>query len=91
MGAIGAWLGASLTIWNVLYAGIAGGALALVVAVNQGYLRIALGNVWLLLAHWQVAGLSPMADLTLESSKSPRLPYAVPIFAGTVVTTWLHF
>ena len=90
MAALGAWVGAAFSVWIVLYAGIAGGVLALVVAAYQGYLRTALGNVWLLLAHSRVAGLSPMSELTLESSTSPRLAYAVPIFVGTVVTTWLH-
>ena len=28
--------------------------------------------------------------MTLEESKAPRLAYAVPIFAGTVVTVWLR-
>lgn len=90
MGALGAWLGATATVWVVLYTGIAGGVLALAVSARHGYLATAFRNLWLLLAHWRVAGLTPMSELTLEHSKSPKLAYAVPILAGTLVTTWLH-
>jgi hypothetical protein len=37
-----------------------------------------------------VAGLRPHPTLTLESSGAPRLPYAVPIAAGLVMTLWLR-
>jgi prepilin peptidase CpaA len=90
LGALGAWLGAATTVWVVLYSGVAGGLLAIGVAVYRGYLGTALENIWLLLTHWRVAGLKPLGELTLEGSNSPRLAYAVPIFAGTLVTTWLH-
>jgi prepilin peptidase CpaA len=91
MGALGAWLGAAATVWVVLYAGVAGGVLALAVAIYKGYLRKALENIWLLLVHWRVAGLRPLGELTLDSGQGPRLAYAVPILVGTVVTTCLHF
>ena len=34
--------------------------------------------------------LEAVPGLTLETSTSPRLPYAIPIFIGTVVTLWLR-
>lgn len=90
MGSIGAWLGPTGALWVAIYTGIAGGVLALAVAMYLGYLRTSLRNIWLLLAHWRVAGITPLGDVTLASSKGPRLAYAVPIFVGIVVTTWLH-
>jgi len=72
-----------------LYTGVAGGVMAIVVAVASGYLRRALSNVYLLLAHWRVAGIRALPELTLETSDGPRLAYAIPIFAGTVVAIWL--
>jgi hypothetical protein len=33
-------------------------------------------------------GIRPVPDFTLESAKSPRLAYAIPILAGTVYTLW---
>lgn len=88
MGALGAWLGPSTVVWVVLYSGIAGGVFALAVSAYRGYLPIAARNIWLLLAHWRVAGLRPLDELTLRNSKSPKLAYAVPIFVGTLMTAW---
>ena len=30
-----------------------------------------------------------LPELTLETSKAPKLAYAIPIFAGTMVAIWL--
>lgn len=88
--ALGAWLGPEQTVWIVLYTGVAGGIMALAVAAARGYLRQALSNVWLLLAHWRVAGIRPLREVSLEGSSGPRLAYALPILVGTVVTIWLR-
>jgi hypothetical protein len=73
-----------------LYTGAAGGALAISVAVVRGYLKEALRNIWLLFTHWRVAGVCSLREVSLEGSSGPRLAYAVPIFAATVVTIWLR-
>ena len=91
MGALGAWLGPSDAFWLVLYTGIAGGVMALVVAGWRGYLKQAYHNVVSLLLFWQANGIRPMPGLTLETTTArerPRLAYALPILAGTVVTCW---
>lgn len=88
--ALGAWLGPSNTLWLVLYTGVAGGVLAIAVALARGYLRQALSNLWLLLAHWRVAGVRPLTEMTLAGGTGPRLAYGVAIMAGTMVTIWLH-
>ena len=90
MAALGAWLGPSLTIWLAIYTGIAGAVLAVIVALSAGYLRQALSNIWLLLTHWRASGIRPLDELTLAHSTAPRLAYAVPICAGTVLTLWLR-
>ena len=89
LGALGAWLGPGGIIWAALYAGAAGGVMAIAVAVASGYGRRALSNLYLLLAHWRVAGVRALPQLTLETSEGPKLAYALPIFAGTVVAIWL--
>ena len=91
LGALGAWLGPVLAIWLALYAGLAGGILAMAVALHGGYARKALANVWGLLVYWRVAGMKPHPALSLDSpsSSAARLPYALPIAAGLVVTLWL--
>lgn len=90
MACLGAWLGPSQAVWAALYAAIAGGVMAVVVALATGYLRTAVDNVYLVLIHFRVAGLRPHPELTLERGKGPRLPYALPIVVGTIAATWLH-
>src|SRR5262249_41056870 len=82
MGWFGAWLGPMAALQVGLYAALAGGVMALIVALATGYLRQALANFGLLLVHWRVAGISPLHELTLDHSGGPRLPYALPIVAG---------
>ena len=91
LAALGAWLGPALTVWVALYAGIAGGVLALVVALARGYLGQALANVRLLLTHGSMAGIGAVNTVSLAGSGGLSLAYAPPIFVGTVVTLWLHY
>jgi prepilin peptidase CpaA len=88
MAALGAWLGLGTIVPVALYCALAGGVLALVVAMAHGYLRQALRNIASLFMFWRVAGVRPMPALTLEQGTGPRLPYALPIFVGLVVTLW---
>jgi prepilin peptidase CpaA len=89
MAALGAWLGPWETFWLAMYAGIAGGVLGLTVALAHGYVRQVIVNLRSMLGFWAVVGLKPVPGMTLESSTAPRLAYAIPIFAGTMVTLWL--
>jgi prepilin peptidase CpaA len=90
MAALGAWLGPTGAAWTALYAALAGGVMAVVVALARGYMRTAFENVWTLLGFWRIAGIRPLDGLTLQTSRSPRLPYALPITAGLFATLWLH-
>lgn len=89
LAAVGAWLGPGHVVTAALATSIAGGVLALLVALGYGYLREALANIYLLLAHWRVVGVEPLSEVTLEQSRGPRLAYAIPIAIGTVVTLCL--
>lgn len=88
--ALGAWLGPSHAFWLAIYAGIAGGAIGLIVAFSHGYLKTALANIVAMFGYWSAVGLKAVPGLTLESSTSPRVAYAIPILIGTVVTLWLR-
>jgi hypothetical protein len=35
-------------------------------------------------------GVQPLPELTLDQGKGLRLPYALPIMTGLVVTLWRH-
>lgn len=86
---LGAWLGPGTAMWLVLYAAIAGGVMAIVVALAHGYLRQAVTNVSGLLLYWRAVGVQPLPALTLGEARGPRLPYALPITAGTAAAIWL--
>ena len=90
LAAIGAWLGPGQVAIAALATSIAGGLLAVLVALAHGYLRKALSNIYLLLAHWRIAGVQPLPDITLERARGPRLAYAFAIAIGTVVTLCLE-
>lgn len=87
---MGAWLGPTMAMWTALYAALAGGVMAVLVALATGYFNTALVNVMALLNHFRETGVRPHPDLTLSRSTGPRLPYALPITAGTLAAIWLH-
>ena len=89
LAALGAWLGPREAPWLALYTGVAGGLTALLWATVHGYLIQAVRNLWVL-RYWRLAGIRPMAELTLATGKGPRLAYATSILAGTVATVWLR-
>lgn len=88
MGALGAWLGTSVIFSVAFYTSLAGGVFALVLIGRHRYERQAMRNLWLLLMHWRVSGLTPLDSVTLDTSAGPKLPYALPIAAGLVVACW---
>ncbi len=90
MACLGAWLGPVMAIWTGLYAALAGGVMGIAVALASGYFRALVRNMADLLTHFRVLGVRPHPVLTLERSKGPRLPYALPITAGAIVAMWLH-
>jgi prepilin peptidase CpaA len=87
---IGAWLGPGPIFWAALYTMIAGGVMAIVVSLFTGYLRQALSNLFLLAMRWRVEGVKPVPHVTLADAPGPRLPYALPIAAGTAAALWLR-
>ena len=90
LAAIGAWLGPVGALWTALYGAMAGGVLALAVALSRGYATKALRNVGAILRAWSMTGPQPVSGLTLADASSVRLPYALPLAVGAMVTLWLH-
>jgi prepilin peptidase CpaA len=89
LAAVGAWLGPGQVAIAAVATSIAGGVIAVLVALAYGYLKTALANLYVLLMHWRVAGVQPLPAVSLEQARGPRLAYAFPIAIGTVVTLWL--
>jgi len=90
LAAIGSWLGPVGAVWAGLYGAIAGGVLAVIVALGHGRLVRTLQNVGLMFGTWGKAGLRPVEGMTLDNSASPRLPYALPLAVGTLVALWVR-
>src|SRR5262249_19250621 len=90
LAALGAWLGPTEVAYVAMFTTMAGGILALAVALARGYLKTALINLWLIVTHLSVMGLKPVPGMTLADRTGPRLAYAVPMFVGLMVTIWLH-
>ena len=89
LAAVGAWLGPSEVAMVALAASLAGGVLAIGVALAHGYLKTAVKNLWMLLMYWRVMGVRPLQQVSLEGTQGPRLAYAIPISIGTLVTLWI--
>jgi prepilin peptidase CpaA len=89
LAALGAWLGPGPIVWVALFSLVAGGVIGLLVALVYGYLTQALTNIWWMFTYWKAEGPKPVPQVTLATQKGPRLAYAVPVFAGLMVTLWL--
>jgi prepilin peptidase CpaA len=89
LGALGAWLGASLVLAVAFYTSLAGGLLAIGLMVKHRYGGQAFRNLWLLFTHWRVSGLRPLDHLTIETAAGPKLPYALPTAVGLALAFWL--
>jgi prepilin peptidase CpaA len=89
LAAIGAWLGPYAVLYVGLYSSIAGGVLAVIVALQAGYLSQAARNLAYFVTFWKAHGLKPVDGFDLERP-GPRLAYAVPILTGVLVTLWLQ-
>jgi prepilin peptidase CpaA len=88
LAALGAWLGPAAAAWTALFSLIAGGVLGLAVALGYGYFTQALANIFWMFQFWRAEGPRPVPEVTLATHKGPRLAYAVPVFAGLMVTLW---
>jgi prepilin peptidase CpaA len=65
---------------------LTGGVLALGLALLRGKLKTTLRNVVALLLHHRAEGLTPHPELNLQNTNTLRLPYAIAIAAGCLVT-----
>ena len=90
LAAMGAWLGPALVVWVAVYGAIAGGVVAIPLLLARKRLRATVVNAWGLLAHWRTSGLEPHPVVTLDNPEAVRMPYALPIALGALVTLWLR-
>ena len=70
----------------LLSTAIMGGIFALLLALVRGKLKQTLQNIGALLVHHRIAGLTPHPELNLKNARTLRLPYAIAIAAGCLIT-----
>jgi prepilin peptidase CpaA len=86
MAAVGCIAGTSPLGLVAISTAIAGGIFALAVSMHRGRLREMLRNAGAVLAHHGRWGLKPHPELNLANPRALRLPFALPIAAGCLVT-----
>ena len=74
----------------LLYTVLCGGVMALALAARRGRLRRTASNVLHLILHHQRNGLRPHPELNVLNQSTLRLPYAVAIACGCVLTVFLQ-
>jgi len=88
--AIGCLVGMSSIVSVLALTAIAGGVMAVALAVSRGQLKKTLLNVGALTAHHTTRGLEPHPELNVLNQNTLRLPYALAIAAGTILTFFLQ-
>lgn len=72
------------------FTAIAGGVMATILALVSGRLRQTLLNVGELFSHHRTEGLKPHPEINVLNASTLRLPYALAITAGCVLTLYLQ-
>lgn len=72
----------------LIFTSLVGGLMGLVLALVHGRLRETMWNVLSLVRHHHHKGLTPHEEINVKNSNSLRLPYAVAIAAGCLLTSY---
>jgi prepilin peptidase CpaA len=87
--AAGCICGISLIGHLLLFSALAGGLMAICLALFRGQLKQTILNVGTLTMHHKAQGLVPHPELNVKNAATLRLPYAVPIAAGSALSLCL--
>jgi prepilin peptidase CpaA len=68
---------------------LAGGVMALCLALYRRRLKQTLMNIGALAAHHGTVGLAPHPEFHIGNAQTLRLPYALAIAAGSALSLWL--
>jgi prepilin peptidase CpaA len=90
MMAVGSIAGLPHTAYLLALTAIAGGVMAVGLALARGQLRQTITNVGELAAHHRQQGLEPHPDLNIGNPQTLRLPYGLAIAAGCVLTLYFQ-
>ena len=89
--ALDGWHGAlSNTPYLLIFTARAGGALGIYLALRHGRLKETITNVGVLASHHARHGVAHHQNLNIKNGATLRLPYAVPMALGSLLTLYLR-
>jgi prepilin peptidase CpaA len=88
--AVGCIAGLSHIAYILVLTAICGGVMALGLALVRGRLRQTIMNVGELVTHHRQKGLQPHPDLNIANTHTLRLPYALAIASGCILTLYIQ-
>jgi prepilin peptidase CpaA len=89
--AVGCIAGMPHVAYLLVLTALSGGAMAVVLALSRGRLRQTITNVGEIAAHHSQEGLQPHPDINLSNLDTLRLPYALAIAGGSLLTLYFQF
>lgn len=87
--AVGALVGLTHVAYVLIFTGLAGGVMALALVARRRRFRQTFSNVGALVVHHRLHGLEPHPDINVSNETALRLPYALAIAAGVLITVSL--
>ena len=84
--AAGCSAGLSMIAPLLILTSLAGGVMAIGLALYHGRLKQTMVNLRTLAVHHRTAGLEPHPDLNFDNAQALRLPYALAIAAGSALS-----
>jgi len=88
--AVGCLAGLTNTAYLLVLTALAGGVMAIGLALVRGRLRETLMNVGALASHHKNEGLTAHPELNVRNASTLRLPYGLAIAAGCTITLYLQ-
>src|SRR5580698_6597457 len=88
--AVGCIAGLSHVAYLLVLTAISGGVMAICLALARGRLQQTFMNVAVLTSHHTTEGLTPHPDLNISNVQTLRLPYALAIASGAILTFYLQ-
>ena len=91
MTAVGCIAGMPHVVYLLSFTALSGGAMAIGLALFRGRLQQTISNVGLIAVHHSQNGLQAHPELNLSNEDTLRLPYALAIAGGSLLTAYLQF
>jgi prepilin peptidase CpaA len=91
MAAVGSLAGMPHVAYLLVLTALSGGVMAVCLALSRGRLQQTILNVGALATHHSQEGLQPHPDLNVTNVSTLRLPYALAIASGCLLTFYFQF